>query len=78
MRCCSALDPVSEAAIIETLVRLRDSTGLTIVSVSHHPSTAKEANEIVVLKRGVIAEQGTYDDLMKLPDGIFRELAESG
>ncbi|KAL3909790.1 MAG: hypothetical protein SGILL_007945, partial [Bacillariaceae sp.] len=73
----SALDTVSEAAIIETLVRLRDTEGLTIVSVSHHPSTAVKADEIVVLERGSIAENGKYDELVALDNGIFRKLVES-
>jgi len=73
----SALDPVSEAAIIATLVRLRDTEGLTIVSVSHHPSTAVQADQIVVLDDGVIAENGTYEELTQRPTSIFRRLVES-
>ena len=33
----SALDLVSEAVIIETILHLRDTEGLTKVSVTHHP-----------------------------------------
>ncbi|KAL7555251.1 hypothetical protein ACHAWF_018909 [Thalassiosira exigua] len=75
--CTSALDPQSEAAIIETLVRLRDTEGLTIVSVTHHPSTAVEADQIVVLAEGTVAETGTYSDLVARPDGIFRGLVDT-
>jgi len=72
----SSLDAVAADAIIETLVRLRDEKGYTIVSVSHHPSTAIKANQIVVLKKGVIAEEGTYNELMALENGNFRQLVE--
>ena len=64
-------------AIVETLVRLRDEKGYTIVSVSHHPSTAIQANQILYLSRGgVITESGTYSELMALKNGKFRELVE--
>ena len=69
---------MSEHAIINTLVKLRDEQGLTLVSVSHHPSTAVEANQIVVLDGGRVSEIGTYNELMGLQGGIFRRLAETG
>ena len=72
----SSLDAVAADAIIETLVRLRDEKGYTIVSVSHHPSTAIKAHQIVVLKKGVIAEEGTYNELVARENGIFRQLVE--
>lgn len=68
---------MSENAIIQTMVTLRDQQGMTLVSVSHHPSTAVEANQIVVMEKGVIAEEGTYNELMSREDGIFRRLAEA-
>jgi len=74
----SALDAETEHSIIETLVRLRDNEGLTLVSVSHHPSTAVKADKIVVLERGVIAEEGTYDELVSRQGGIFKRIVEAG
>lgn len=74
----SALDKLSEDAIIETLVRLRDEKGLTLISVTHHPSTAVEANQIVVLDHGTVAEAGTYDELVSMDEGIFKRLADAG
>lgn len=68
---------MSENAIIQTMVTLRDQQGMTLVSVSHHPSTAVEANQIVVMEKGVIAEEGTYNELMSRENGIFRRLAEA-
>ena len=74
----SALDAVSEHAIIDTLVKLRDEQGLTLVSVSHHPSTAVEANQIVVLAGGEVSERGTYNELTAIEGGVFKRLAETG
>ena len=74
----SALDAETEHSIIETLVKLRDQEGLTIVSVSHHPSTAVKANKIVVLDHGVIAEEGTYDELVSREGSIFKRMVEAG
>mmetsp|Transcript_16409 Transcript_16409/g.24367 ORF Transcript_16409/g.24367 Transcript_16409/m.24367 type:complete len:644 (+) Transcript_16409:444-2375(+) len=74
----SALDAETEHSIIETLVKLRDNEGLTLVSVSHHPSTAVKADKIVVLERGVIAEEGTYDELVSRQGGIFKRIVEAG
>ena len=75
--CTSALDPISEAAIINTFIRLRETDGLTIVSVSHHPSTAIDADLIVVLDKGIIAEEGKYDELVGIDGGIFRSMVEA-
>ena len=72
----SGLDAASEHAIVETLVKLRDQQGLTLVSASHHPSTAVDANQIVVLDGGIISDEGTHEELMSR-EGIFRRLAEA-
>lgn len=74
----SALDAETEHSIIETLCKLRDTEGLTLVSVSHHPSTAVKADKIVVLERGVIAEEGKYDELVSREGGIFKRIVEAG
>ncbi len=48
------------------------------MSVSHHPSTAVNADKIVVLEKGVIAEEGTYDELVSRKNGIFKRIVEAG
>ena len=74
----SALDPVSEAAIIETILQLRDTEGLTIVSVTHHPVTTVNADEIVVLDGGTVAQQGTYKELANDEQGSFFRMVHAG
>ena len=72
------MDAETEHAIFQTLVKLRDNEGLTLVSVTHHPSTAVQANKIVVLDNGVTAEAGTYNDLASRDGGIFQRMVEAG
>ena len=72
------MDAETEHAIFQTLVNLRDNEGLTLVSVTHHPSTAIQANKIVVLDNGITAEAGTYHDLASREGGIFQRMVEAG
>ena len=48
--------------------------------MTHHPVTAINADEIVVLDKGVIAEQGTYNELTKddTAQGIFLKMVQAG
>jgi ABC-type transport system involved in cytochrome bd biosynthesis fused ATPase/permease subunit len=41
--------------------------------IAHRLSTIRDANKIVVLKDGVVAEQGTHDELMAL-NGLYAEM----
>ena len=45
----------------------------TIVAVAHRLSTIKNADRILVLKDGRIAESGSHDELMA-KGGIYRDL----
>jgi ATP-binding cassette subfamily B protein len=58
----SALDTESERAIQDNLARLM--TGRTTIVIAHRLSTIREADSIVVLEKGMVAEVGNHDDLM--------------
>jgi len=44
--------------------------------IAHRLSTVRKANTIFFLKEGKIAERGSHDELMQLPDGEYRRLYE--
>jgi ATP-binding cassette subfamily C protein len=66
----SALDNRSQEIVSESLDRIH----ATRIVIAHRLSTIVNADRILVLSQGAIAEQGTYDELMK-KDGLFADLA---
>jgi ABC-type multidrug transport system fused ATPase/permease subunit len=67
----AALDSESESHVIEALERLMK--GRTVIMIAHRLSTIRGADKIVVLKGGVVAEQGNHSELIAL-NGVYAEL----
>ncbi len=67
----AALDTESERLVIEGLERLMK--GRTVIMIAHRLSTVRDADKIIVLKDGVVAEQGTNDELIAR-GGVYAEL----
>jgi ATP-binding cassette subfamily B protein len=59
----SALDTESERAIQSNLERMME--GRTTIVIAHRLSTIREADSIVVLEKGMVAEVGNHDQLME-------------
>jgi ATP-binding cassette, subfamily B, bacterial len=67
----SALDVETEAMIMEGIDRL--SRGRTTFVIAHRLSTVRRADKILVLKDGVLAESGSFSELMT-KTGVFAGL----
>jgi len=67
----SALDNSSEAVVKQAIDRLRE--GKTTLVVAHRLSTVVNADRIVVLDQGRIAQQGPHDELIRQP-GLYASL----
>ena len=70
----SALDSISESAIQDALEHLM--SGRTSIVIAHRLSTILKADRILVVRDGVIAEEGTHDELLA-KNGTYRELYET-
>ena len=67
----AALDTESESLVVGALEKLMK--GRTVITIAHRLSTIRDSDKILVLKEGVVAEQGTHDELMKL-GGVYADL----
>ena len=70
----SALDSITENAIQDALEALME--GRTSIVIAHRLSTILKADQILVVKDGTIAEQGSHEELLA-QGGTYRELYET-
>jgi len=70
----SSLDTESEALVQQALDRLIGEGGRTIVLVAHRLSTVRNADNIAVLDKGALVEQGTHEQLLTKKDGVYEKL----
>ncbi|MFC0470743.1 ATP-binding cassette domain-containing protein [Halalkalibacter kiskunsagensis] len=69
----SALDAESEALVTAALEKLMENR--TTVVIAHRLATVVRADQILVLDRGGIVENGTHKELLQL-NGVYRNLYE--
>jgi ATP-binding cassette subfamily B protein len=71
--CLSAVDTETEEKILGHLNRI--SADKTTIIVSHRVSSAKNADQIIILEEGRIIQQGSHNQLVN-QDGYYKELYE--
>ena len=67
----SALDNITQKTVSDSLEKLK----CTRIVIAHSLSTIKQCDRIIVLDKGHIVEDGTYDELIE-KNGFFAELVE--
>ena len=70
----SSLDSESEKLVQEALEELMKNR--TSFIIAHRLSTIRNADKILVLDKGIISEEGTHEELMRIENGLYRKLSE--
>ncbi|KAF4724844.1 (ABC) transporter, partial [Perkinsus olseni] len=70
----SALDNESELMVQETIDGLQRTSQLTTISIAHRLSTIRNSDIIFVMKSGCLVEQGTHEELIGKPQGVYNSL----
>lgn len=70
----SSLDSESERLVQDALEKLM--VGRTSIVIAHRLSTIRKADQIFVIEKGELIEQGTHEELMQKQRGIYKNLSE--
>ena len=69
----ASIDPENEHLIQQAISEL--TRGKTIITIAHRLATVQNADQILVVEDGRIAQQGTHDELIR-QDGLYRRFTE--
>ena len=68
----AAMDTATERRIQEALSQL--IKGKTTIMIAHRLSTLRDADELVVIEHGKVAERGTHKELLEKENGVYKRL----
>ena len=68
----SALDAITEREVVNAIAE----RGITCIMIAHRLSTIRDCDEILVMNRGMVVEQGTHEELFA-KGGRYTELVTS-
>lgn len=69
----SALDTETEKFVMSSILKRKCTT----ITIAHRLSTIKDFDEIIVLERGIVIQQGNHDDLIKNKKGLYYNLIKN-
>lgn len=70
----SSLDTESEKLVQDAINNMMQNR--TSIVIAHRLSTIRNADEIVVLDKGMIVERGNHDELIRIENGRYKRLVE--
>ena len=70
----SSVDSYTEESIQQAIKTI--TKGKTSLIIAHRLTTIRSADRIIVLENGQIVEQGTHENLIKIPSGHYLNLYE--
>ncbi len=68
----AAMDTQTERMIQDAITEL--SEGKTTIMIAHRLSTLRDADQLIVIERGKVAESGTHAELLAMENGVYKKL----
>ena len=68
----AAMDTKTEKIIQNALATL--TKGKTTIMIAHRLSTLRDADKLIVIEHGKVAEEGTHKELLSKEDGVYHKL----
>ena len=66
------MDTETEKKIQNALTELTQDK--TTIMIAHRLSTLRDADELIVIEDGKVAERGTHKELLGIEDGVYNKL----
>ena len=71
------MDRANEREVQDAINKIQEGAhGTTVVVIAHRLSTIKNADKIIVLRKGEVVEEGTHEKLLSVK-GLYAQLVRS-